>query len=280
MATLTVDGDKAIYYEHYAGSPADRWCSSTAGGCRAGSGTPSCRRCSTPDHEVVSLDHRACGSSDKDFADTSIAAIAADVVALVDHLVARPPGAERLVARRRGRRRGGRQARRPARRSGAHVRRHAALRAGRRLSARRDHRRRSTRRWPLLGADRATFLAGLSAAVCHADVGQPVVDWMWQIFMQTSPRADAALRDLGNIDHRSLLPTITAPALVIAGTHDAIVPIGIAQVAAELLPTSTFVEFEASGHAPVPRGERPLPRRARALRRLDLTSPARIRRTR
>ena len=85
MAMLNVDGDKAIYYEHHAGS-----------------GRPvvlvhgwgmSCRVWDTvlpalldAGHRVVSLDHRACGSSDKDFEDTSIAAIAADVVALVDHL--------------------------------------------------------------------------------------------------------------------------------------------------------------------------------------------------
>ncbi len=69
--------------------------------------------------------------------------------------------------------------------------------------------------------------------------------------------ADTALRDLGNIDHRALLPTIAAPALVVAGTNDAIVPIGISRVAAELLPNATFAEFESSGHAPfIEEGER------------------------
>ena len=63
-----------------------------------------------------------------------------------------------------------------------------------------------------LRADRATFLANLSAAVCHADVGQAVIDWMWQMFMQASPSADAALASLASLDHRSLLPTITVPA--------------------------------------------------------------------
>ena len=119
-----------------------------------------------------------------------------------------------------------------------------------------------------LGADRAGFLAGLSAGVCHADVGQPVIDWMWQIFMQASPRADAALRDLGNVDHRALLPTIDAPALVIGGTHDAIVPFGIAEVAAELLPAAPS---SSSRRAATPRSSRRTPATATS----SCASPAR-----
>ena len=273
MAMLNVDGDKAIYYEHYAG-PAGRItpasCSSTAGGCRAGCGTPSCRRCSTPDTRSSRSTTAACGSSDKDFADTSIAAIAADVVALVDHLSLDHPGGQRLVARRRRRRRGGRQARRHL---GGLV---LTCGATPRYVQDVDYPHGGTvddleATMAALGADRAAFLAGSLGGVCHADVGQPVIDWMWQIFMQASPRADAALRDLGNVDHRRSCPTITAPALVIGGTHDAIVPFGIAEVAAELLPAATLADFEDERPRPVPRGERPLPRRAGALRRLDLT---------
>lgn len=248
MATLNVDGDKAIYYEHYSGS-----------------GRPvvlvhgwgmSCRVWDTvlpvlldAGHEVVSLDHRGCGASDKDFTDTSIAAIAADVVGLVDHLRLDRPvvngwslgGAVAAeVAGKLGERLGG-----LVLTCGATPRYvqdvdypHGGTPADVEATV------------AALRADRATFLANLSAAVCHADVGQAVVDWMWQIFMQTSPSADAALGSLASLDHRALLPTITAPALVIGGTHDAIVPIGIARTAADLLPSATFAEFEASGHAP------------------------------
>ena len=248
MATLTVDGDKSIYYEHYTGA-----------------GRPvvlvhgwgmSCRVWDTvlpalldAGHEVVSFDHRGCGSSDKDVPDTSIAAIAADVVALVDHL-----GLDHPVLN--GWSLGGAVVAEAAGKLGDRL-------GGLVLTCGATPRYVQDDDYPhggtvadldatiaALRADRATFLAGLSGGVCHADVGQAVVDWMWQIFMQAGPRADSALRDLGNIDHRALLPTIAAPALVIAGTHDAIVPFGIAQVAAELLPASTFVEFESSGHAP------------------------------
>lgn len=248
MARLSVENSKSIYYEHYAGA-----------------GRPvvlvhgwgmSCRVWDTvlpallaAGHEVATLDHRACGSSDKDFEDTSIAATAADVVALVDHLSLERPvlngwslGGAVVVeaAGKLGDRLGG-----------------LVLTGGAtpRYVQADDYPHGGTidaldETMAMLGADRATFLAGLSAGVCHADVGERVIDWMWQIFMQTSPRADASLRDLGNIDHRQLLPTISVPVLVIAGTHDAIVPFGIATVAAELLPAGTLVEFESSGHAP------------------------------
>lgn len=248
MAMLSVDGDRAIYYEHHTGS-----------------GRPvllvhgwgmSCRVWDTvlpalldAGHEVVSLDHRACGSSDKDFDDTSIAAIAADVVALVDHLSLDHPVVDGWSL-------GGAVAAEVAGKLGDNL-------GGLVLTCGATPRYVQDVDYPhggtvddldatmvALGADRAGFLAGLSAGVCHADVGQPVIDWMWQIFMQASPRADAALRDLGNIDHRALLPTITAPALVIAGVNDAIVPFGISQVAADLLPSGLLVEFESSGHAP------------------------------
>lgn len=248
MATLNVDGDKSIYYEHYEGS-----------------GRPvvlvhgwgmSCRVWDTAlpallaaGHEVVSLDHRACGSSDKDVGDTTVAAIAGDVVALVDHL-----GLDRPVLN--GWSLGGAVVAEAAGKLGDRL-------GGLVLTCGATPRYIQDVDYPhggtvadldatiaALRADRATFLAGLSAGVCHTDVGQSVVDWMWQIFMQAGPRADTALRDLGNIDHRALLPTIAAPALVVAGTHDAIVPIGISRVAADLLPAATFAEFESSGHAP------------------------------
>ena len=248
MARLTVDADRSIYYEHHSGSKRPVMLVHGWG--------MSCRVWDTvlpallgADHEVVALDHRACGSSDKDFADTSIAAIAADVVALVEHL-----SLDRPVLN--GWSLGGAVVAEAAGKLGDQL-------GGLVLTGGATPRYVQDDDYPhggtvealdqtmaMLGADRAGFLAGLSAGVCHADVGQPVIDWMWQIFMQASPRADAALRDLGNVDHRKLLPTIGAPALVIAGTHDAIVPFGIAEAAAQLLPNGTLVEFASSGHAP------------------------------
>lgn len=245
---LNVDGQRSIYYEHYEGA-----------------GRPvvlvhgwgmSCRVWDTvlpalldAGHEVASLDHRACGASDKDFEDTSIAAIAADVVALIDHLSLDHPVVNGWSL-------GGTVAAEVAGKLDDQL-------GGLVLTGGATPRYVQDVDYPhggtiddlaatmaVLSADRAGFLAGLAAGVCHADVGQPVIDWMWQIFMQAGPRADYALRDLGNIDHRALLPGVAIPSLVVAGTHDAIVPFGIAEVAVDLLPSAALAAFESSGHAP------------------------------
>ncbi len=204
MARLNVEGDKSIYYEHHAGTgrpvvlvhgwgmSARVWDTVLPALLDAG-------------HPVVALDHRACGSSDKDFEDTSIAAIAADVVALIDHLSLDHPvingwslggAVVAEVAGKLGDQLGG-----------------LVLTCGAtpRYVQDDDYPHGGTiealdATMAALAVDRAGFLAGLSAGVCHADVGQPVIDWMWQIFMQASPRADFALRDLGNVDHRAVLP--------------------------------------------------------------------------
>ena len=97
---------------------------------------------------------------------------------------------------------------------------------------------------------RPDFLKALSQGVCHAEVSEHAIDWMWAAFMETSPRADDSLRDLGVVDQRELLPTIQAPTLVCSGDHDAVVDPAIARVAAELLPNARLVHFEGSGHAP------------------------------
>lgn len=97
---------------------------------------------------------------------------------------------------------------------------------------------------------RPEFLHMLTEGVCHTSPGANTIEWMWQMFMQTSPRADGGLRDLGAIDHRELLPTIQVPALVCKGAHDAVVDPAIADVCASLLPNARLVEFADSGHAP------------------------------
>ena len=59
---------------------------------------------------------------------------------------------------------------------------------------------------------RPEFLHALAEGVCHQDVGSATIEWMWQMFMETSPRADASLAHLGVIDHRSELPAVEVPA--------------------------------------------------------------------
>lgn len=248
MGRLAVEGDRSIYFEHHAGE-----------------GRPvvlihgwgmSCRVWDTvlpvlldAGHEVAALDHRGCGSSDKDFAEISVPAIASDVLALVGHLSLAQPVLSGWSL-------GGAVAAEAAAKLGDEL-------GGLVLTGGATPRYLQAEGYPYGGTqeileetcaalrnDRPNFLAGLSAGVCHTAVGQPVIDWMWQIFMQAAPTADAALLDLGNVEHRELLKTIDAPALVMAGTHDAIVPFDIARVAAELLPKGRLVEFADSGHAP------------------------------
>ena len=97
---------------------------------------------------------------------------------------------------------------------------------------------------------RPGFLHALSQGACHSDVGAPTIEWMWQIFMQASPGADAALAALGELDQSALLARVSVPALVAHGVHDQIVPYDIGVEAAKMLPNARLVEFDSSGHAP------------------------------
>ena len=85
MARLAVDGTKSIYFEDLggAGQPlimVHGWGMDNR--CWDGVVLPLL----AAGHRVITTDHRGCGRSDHDFADLSIAANAADVVQLVDHL--------------------------------------------------------------------------------------------------------------------------------------------------------------------------------------------------
>lgn len=248
MAHLAVDGEHRIYYERYRGT-----------------GRPvilvhgwgmSVRVWDTvlpvlldAGHEVVSFDHRGCGSSDKDFDDVSIDAIGSDVVRLVDDL-----GLDGVVL--------------DGWSLGGAVVVDAAAKLGERaagvvLTGGATPRYLQGDGWPHGGTDeifeqtlialrdtRPEFLHGLSEGVCHADVGRPTIEWMWQIFMQASARADATLRNLGEIDQRETITKLPMPVLLAHGLHDAIVPHDIGAEAAKMIPDARLVDFEHSGHAP------------------------------
>ena len=86
--------------------------------------------------------------------------------------------------------------------------------------------------------------------MCHADVGAPTIEWLWQIFMQASPKADESLLDLGRVDQRALVRSLRVPAAVMRGDHDVIVPPDVATQCAALLPEGRLIAFAESGHAP------------------------------
>jgi non-heme chloroperoxidase len=249
MPHLEVEGDRRIYYEHHrgAGRPVIL---SHAWGMTGRLWDRVVPELVEDGNQVVVTDHRGCGRSDKDFEDLSVAAQGEDLAKLVEALGLEGPvlngwslGGAVVTegARRLGDRLGG-----------------LVLTCG------------ASPRWaasddfpqgnPIENAEqtlaglrtaRPDTAAAVSEAICHAPVSRIVVDWMYEMFMETTPRADETLSDLAyNVDLRDALPQISAPALVFGGRNDVFVPFAIAEAAAELLPNGRLVACEGSGHAP------------------------------
>jgi non-heme chloroperoxidase len=248
MSRLDVTASKSVYYEHYRGDgPAVVLVHGWGMGVRVWDITlPALLDAG---HEVVALDHRCCGRSDKDFDEVSTSDIASDVVKLINETDVSEPivvgwsfGAAVVaeVAITLGSALGGIVLVGPP--TPRYTQADGFPHGGtaeimqQTITALRD--------------TRPEFLHALAEGVCHQDVGRPTIEWMWQMFMETSPRADASLEHLGVIDHRSELPTVEVPALVCRGDHDVVVDPAIGERAAELLPNSRLVKFSDSGHAP------------------------------
>lgn len=248
MARLEIEPGRSIYYEHHAGEGSavvlvHGW------GMSGRIWDLTLPALIDAGHEVVLVDHRNCGQSDKDFADVTCTANAADVVALIE-----ATGVEKPLVLGWS--------------FGAAIVAEAAATLGDRISGivlvgPPTPRYTQAEGFPhggtaeimeqtltALRTTRPEFLRGLTEGVCHTSPGENTIAWMWAMFMQTSPRADGGLADLGVIDHRELLPTIKVPALIVKGAHDAVVDPEIAERCAELLPEGRLVEFADSGHAP------------------------------
>jgi non-heme chloroperoxidase len=248
MSRLAVEGPKTVYYERYGGSgPAVVLVHGWGMSCRVWDLTLPVLL--DAGHEVISFDQRCCGASDKDFDDVSTAAAGGDVLRLIEETGVSDPVVVGWSF-------------------GAAVVAQAAIDGGSRFGAMvlvgpPTPRYLQAEGFPHGGTaeimdqtlqtlrdNRPEFLQGLAQAVCHAEVGTATEQWMWDIFMQTSPRADASLADLGQIDHRDALPSVKIPTLVCSGDHDAIVDPAVAAVCAELLPNARLLRFADSGHAP------------------------------
>ena len=248
MAYLTVEGDRRIYYEHYSGAGrpivlVHGW------GMSARVWDLTLPALFDAGHEIVTLDHRCCGLSDKDFDDVSIDAIGSDVVRLVEQL-----GFDGVVLN--GWSLGGAVVVDAAGKLGGRL-------GGLVLTAGATPRYLQADDFPHGGTPdifgqtlaalrdtRPEFLHALASGVCASEVGAATVNWMWDIFMQTSARSDATLAGLGDLDQRDILAKITVPALLCHGAQDAIVPYDIGTAAAEMLPDGRLVTFDKSGHAP------------------------------
>jgi class 3 adenylate cyclase len=82
----------------------------------------------------------------------------------------------------------------------------------------------------------------------------PEVQRWWAKLLRTgtSPAgAEALIRLYTEIDARHVLPTITAPTLVLHRTGDRMVPIGAARVMAAAIPGAKLVELPGDDHVPV-----------------------------
>jgi pimeloyl-ACP methyl ester carboxylesterase len=248
MAYLTTDDGKRVYYEDYgSGETAVVLVHGWGMGLRVWD--YSLGTLTAAGYRVVAIDHRGCGKSDKDFADVGINAIASDVVALVGQL-----GLRKVVLN--GWSLGGAVVVEAARQLGDTC-------AGLVLTCaatpcylqKPDYAYGGTdealaETLEAMLADRVNFLAGLSAGVCASEVSQSVVDWLWAMFMTSSPLAAQALGELGPLDQREVLAQLDVPVMSIVGAQDAVVDPQVCRSVADYSPRATIVEFEDSGHAP------------------------------
>lgn len=248
MPYLAVDGERKLYYEHYRGAGRPIVLIHGWGmGARVWDTTLAALLLNR--NEVVVFDQRACGLSDKDFADMTVEAHGSDVVKLVEAL-----GLKRPVLN--GWSFGGAVAIDAATKLGANV--GAVVSTGGATP-----RYASAPDWPYggtledlagtisaLATARVETMMAIAQAVCKVDVGANTVNWLWNMFLQTSPQVDTAMHSLGRLDQRAQMAALTVPVLLMAGVHDVFVPFPAIKASLDLLQNGRLVEFPECGHAP------------------------------
>ena len=248
MAYLDVEQGRTVYYEsHGSGDSAvlliHGW------GMSARTWDYVLPRLLEASHRVVTFDHRGCGASDADMSDLGINAIADDVVNLVTAL---DLGSVVL----NGWSLGGAVAVAAAARLGTRCRALVLTGAATPIYVQKPD-------LPLGGSeqdfaatldalhgDRVNFLAGLSKVVCAMDVGEPIEQWLAQIFIQASPLTAATIAQLGPLDQRELLLALDIPILSLSGSADTFVDPAICQWVADHCQQATSIVYPGVGHAP------------------------------
>ncbi len=248
MGYLPVENDRSIYFEHHRGSGrpivlVHGW------GANARAWDTTLPALLAHGNEVVTIDLRCCGRSDKDFDDVSIAALGEDVVRLVDHL-----GLDRPVIN--GWSLGGAVATVAVAQLGDRA-------SGLVLTGGASPRYTATDDWPhggsvddvegtlaAVAANRAETFRGVAAAVCAQNPGEAVLDSIWDMFMAMGPRGDDSLRDLATVDLRKEMAALEVPILLLHGTADAFVPFSAAEAVRSINARAELVEFTGVGHAP------------------------------
>lgn len=201
-------------------------------------------------YRVVTLDHRGCGFSDKDFDDMSINAIANDVAALVAEL-----DLNKVIL------------------NGWSIGAAVAIDAATLLKEtccslvftcpaapvylQKDDFPHGGTEELLSGtlaglkADRANFLKDLSRGIYAAEVSENVIDWTWSIFMAASPMTANTLAELGLLDQREQLSALNIPMISFVGKNDALADPEVGRSIANFNADTQIVEFENSGHVPL-----------------------------
>lgn len=247
MAFFDTDEGGRIYFEHHRGDrlpvvlihgwgmSGDYWASTVEALVAGG-------------HGAIVVDHRACGRSDRDFADLSIGAIARDVAAIVDRCQA-----PRMILNGWS--------------LGAAIAVAAASLLERRvaglvLTCGATPRYTQAEGFPhggtaddVLGigaaitADRPGFFRALAQGAAGEGASEALVAWLERGFVDSAPRASVTLAGLATLDQRDLLASFDFPVLSIGGSKDVIADPAIAGFAANCARHGTLLTMD-TGHSP------------------------------
>lgn len=247
MAYLDTDDGGRVYYEHHRapklpvvlvhgwGMSGDYWGSAVEALLADG-------------HAAITIDHRGCGRSDRDFADMSIDAIARDVAAIVER-----SGAPRVALN--GWSLGGAVVVAAAGLLGERI-------AGLILTCGASPRYVQGDGFPhggtaedVLGiaaaitADRPGFFRALAEGASGEGASEAMIGWVERGFIATGPRASDTLAGLATLDQRDLLASFAFPVLSIGGVRDTIADPAIAGFAANCAKNGTLLTMD-TGHSP------------------------------
>jgi pimeloyl-ACP methyl ester carboxylesterase len=99
-------------------------------------------------------------------------------------------------------------------------------------------------------ANRPALLRNICDGCFHQDVGTPMKEWFFNIFMEQSWFTEKTMEDLGKIDLRDKLRDISIPVAFFHGRHDGVVPLALSEYSANEVPNAKLVIFENSAHSP------------------------------
>jgi pimeloyl-ACP methyl ester carboxylesterase len=248
MSYLQREGSKRVYYEDY-GSGDSAVVLVHGWGMSLRTWDYSLGAIVSSGHRVVAIDHRGCGKSDKDFSDMGVDAIASDVVAIIKDLRLKKVilngwslgGAVVVEA----------AAQLESICSGLILTCGASpcylQKPGYDFGGTEDG---LAETMIAISSDRVNFLMGLASGICASEITQTQIDWMWSIFMESSPLASQALAELGPLDQRELLSGLSIPILSVVGSKDGVVDPAVCRSVAQFNENVSVVECENSGHAP------------------------------